>query len=73
MCHNRTKNNKTNTLHERWPRLLYKENKSTLNDLLENDDYVSIHHRNLRALAVECIENKMFVTATGLEFPTISL
>ena len=52
MCHNRTKNNKINRLYERCLRLLYNDKKS-FHDLLEKDGSVSIHHRNLRALATE--------------------
>ena len=52
MCHNRTKN-KINRLHERCLRLLYNDKKSSFHDLLEKDSSVSIHHRNLRALATE--------------------
>ena len=50
MCHNLT-NNKINRLHERC--LIYNDQKSYFKDLLEKDGSVSIHHRNLRALAVE--------------------
>ena len=53
MCHNRTKNNKINRLHERCLRLLYSDKKSSFHDLLEKDSSISIHHRNLRALATE--------------------
>ena len=35
MCHNRAKNNKINRLHERCLRLLYKNKKSSFQDLLE--------------------------------------
>ena len=49
MCHNRTNNNKIHRLHERCFRLIYNDKK----DLLEKDGSVSIHHRNLRTLAVE--------------------
>ena len=52
MCHNRTKN-KINRLHERCLRLLYNDKKSFFHDLLEKDRSVSVHHRNLRALATE--------------------
>ena len=52
-CHNRTKNNKINRLHERFLRLLYNDKKSSFHDLLEKDSSISIHHRNLRALATE--------------------
>ena len=53
MCHNRTNNNKINRLHERCLRLIYNYKKSSFKDLLEKDRSVSIHHRNLRTLAVE--------------------
>ena len=52
MCHNRT-NNKINRLHERCLGLIYNDKKSSFKDLLEKDGSVSIHHRNLRTLAVE--------------------
>ena len=53
MYHNRTKSNKINSLHERCLRLLNNDKKSSFHDLLEKDSSVSIHHRNLRALATE--------------------
>ena len=53
MCHNRTKNNKINRRHERCLRLLYNNEKSSFHDLLEKDLSVSIHYRNLRALATK--------------------
>ena len=52
MCHNRTNNNKINRLHERSLRLIYKDKKSSFKDLLGKSGSVSIHHRNLRTLAV---------------------
>ena len=53
MCHNRTNNNKTNRLHERCLRLIYNDKKSSFEDLLQKAGSASIHHRNLRTLAVE--------------------
>ena len=53
MCHDRTNNNKINRLHERCLCLIYSDKKSSFKDLLEKDGSVSIHHRNLRTLAVE--------------------
>ena len=52
MCHNRTYN-KINRLHERCLRLIYNNNRSSFEDLLEKDNSVSIHHENLQALAIE--------------------
>ena len=53
MCHNRTKNNKINRLHEGCLRLLKNDKKSSFHDLLEKDSFVSIHHRNVKALLTE--------------------
>ena len=53
MYHNRTNNNKINRLHERCLRLIYNDKKSIFEDLLQKSGSVSIHHRNLRTLAVE--------------------
>ena len=53
MCHNRTNNNKINRLHETCLRLLYNDKKSSFKNLLEKDRSVSIHHINLRTLAIE--------------------
>ena len=53
MCHNRTYNNKLNRLHERCLRLIYNDKNLYFKDLLEKDGSVSIHHRDLRTLAVE--------------------
>ena len=52
MCHNRTRNNKINRLHERCLRLIYNDKKSSFKDLLEKDGSVSVHQRNIRSLAV---------------------
>ena len=53
MCHNRTYNNKINRLHERCLRMIYKDKRSSFEDLLEKDNSVSIHQKNLQALATE--------------------
>ena len=47
-CHNRKKHNKINRLHEKCIRLIYNDRKSS-----EIDSSVSVHDRNLRALATE--------------------
>ena len=53
MCHSRRNNTKTNNLHERCLRLIYSDKKSSSEELLEKDGSVSIHHRNIQALAAE--------------------
>ena len=65
MCHSRVKNNKINRLHEGCLRIIYKDKASTFEQLLEKDNSVSIHTRNLRFLAVE-----MYKVVKGLA-PTI--
>ena len=47
MFHSRALNNKINRLHERWLRTLYNDKTSTFNELLEKDNSVSIHYRNI--------------------------
>ena len=54
-------NNTINRLHERALRLVYTDEKLSFHQLLEMDNSVSIHHRNLQRLAIEMnkIENKL--------------
>ena len=53
MCHNRTHKNKINRFNERCLRLIYNGKRSSFEDLLEKDNSVSIHHKNLQPLAIE--------------------
>ena len=53
MCHNRTLNNKINKLHERALRIVYKNDLFTFQDLLELDNSVTVHQKNLQKLATE--------------------
>ena len=53
MFHSRRLNNKINFIHERALRITYQDNVSTFQELLNKDDSVSIHHRNLEVLATE--------------------
>ena len=61
MCHSRALNNKTNRLHERCLLIMYNDKTSTFNELLKNDNSVSIHYRNIQALAIE-----MYKIANGM-------
>ena len=51
MCHSREDNNKISRLHERCLRIIYNDNRSSLNALSEKDGSVSIHERNIKILA----------------------
>ena len=53
MFHSRRLNNKINSIHERALRITYQDNVSTFEELLNKDNSVSIHHRNLQVLATE--------------------
>ena len=53
MFHSRTLNTKINKLHERALRLVYKNDSSTFQELLELDNSFTIHERNLQKLATE--------------------
>ena len=53
MFHSRKLNNKINKLHERCLRIVYNDSISSYEELLESDNSVSIHIRNLQALAIE--------------------
>ena len=46
-------NKKINHLHERALRIIYKDNVSTFEELIEKDGSHSIHHKNIQSLAIE--------------------
>lgn len=58
MFHNRTLNNKINKLHERALRIVYKSKELTFQEMLEKDNSVTIHHKNLQRLAIEMYKIK---------------
>ena len=53
MFHSRTLNNKINKLQERALRLVYKKDNLTFAELLDLDNSVTVHQRNLQKLATE--------------------
>ena len=46
-------NNNINKLHERALRIVYEDNISNFEELLEKDNSVSIHHQNIQTAAIE--------------------
>ena len=58
MCCNRSCNNRINHLHERAIRIAYNDNVSPFEDLLQRDQSVSIHHRNIRLLGIELYKTR---------------
>ena len=55
MFHNRTLNNKINKLHESALRLVHKNDDLTFQELLDKDNSITMHDRNLQRLAVEML------------------
>ena len=58
MCCNQSCNNRTNHLHKRALTIVYNDNVSSFEDLLYRDQSVSIHHRNIRLLAIELYKTR---------------
>ena len=67
----RTMNNKMNNLHERALRILYKDDISSFENLLEKDNSIKIHDRNIKLLVKEMhkVYNNILPNALG-EFLT---
>ena len=65
MFHSRKNNNKTK--HERCLRLIYSDKKSSYENLLEKNNSVSIHHKNIQALTIEMfkVNHKLCPESTG--------
>ena len=53
MFHSKKLNNKINKLHERCLRIVYNNNTSSHEESIETDNSVSVHFRNVQALALE--------------------
>ena len=53
MMHSRKLNNKINLLHERYLSVTYNDGLSSFEELLERDNSVSVHNRNIQCLAIE--------------------
>ena len=70
MLHSRKNNNKIKHLHERCLRLNYRDKKSSFKNLLEKDNLVSIHHKNIQALVIEMfkVKHKLCPEITGDAF-----
>ena len=53
MIHSRSFNNKINRIHEIALRITYNDKSSSLQKLLERDNSVTMHHRNIKILALK--------------------
>ena len=63
MFHSRTLNNRINRLHEKALRLIYKNSNCNYQELLEQDNSFTIHHRNLQKLATEMYKIKNHISS----------
>ena len=57
MFHSRQINTKINNLHFRALRMVYVDEESSFEELLQKDGSVSIHNRNLQFLAIEIFKS----------------
>ena len=71
ICHSRTQNNRINKIHERALRLVYQDEISTFEDLLEKDKSFTIHERNVQGLGIELykVAWRLAPEITNLVFP----
>ena len=53
MFHSRKMNHRINKIHERLLRIVFNDNTSTFRKLLDKDNSVTIHERNIQNLAIE--------------------
>ena len=58
MCFNRSCINLINHLHERALRIFYNDNVSSFEDLLQRDQSISIHQRNIRLLGIKLYQTR---------------
>ena len=67
MFHRRGINNTINRIHEKALRITYNNKSSSFQDLLDKGNSVTIHHRNIRTLAIET-----FKVLDGLSPPLLN-
>ena len=53
LCHSRSLNTRINKIHERALRIVFNDNISSFDELINKSGSVKVHHRNLQSLATE--------------------
>ena len=67
MFHSRSLNNKINRMHERALRMTHNDKSLSFRKLLEKDNFVTIHHRNIKVLAT-----RTYKFLQGLSWPLVN-
>ena len=73
MLNSRTMNNKINLFHERSLRIVYSDQSSTFEELLERHKTFSIHHKNIQSLAIniykfmKCLSSEILSSVFNLK------
>ena len=69
----RSSNHKINRLHERSLRILYKDDISSFSELLQKDNSVTVHTRNIHLLAIEMYKVRNNISPNFIReiFPTL--
>ena len=67
MCHSRSMNSRINRLHETCLRIIYSDKSSSFEELLQKDESVTIHVKNIQKLATE-----MFKVFKNLTPPVVA-
>ena len=80
MFHSKNLNHRMNNIHERALRIVYNDHISSFNQLLKKDNTVTIHMRNIQALAIELykvsqgfsplIMTEVFILKESTRYPT---
>ena len=72
MIHSRKSNNKINLLHERALRMIYNDQISSFQELLDKDNSFTVYHFNIQSLAIEMLKviNNIAATIIGDLFIT---
>ena len=67
MFHSRKSNNKINWLHERALRMIYNDQISSFQELLEKYNSFTVHHFNIQSLAIEMFKVINNIAATIID------
>ena len=67
MFRSRKSNNKINLLHERALRMIYNDQISSFQELLDKDNSFAVHHFNIQSLAIEMFKVINNIAATIID------